>query len=61
MRPPCPRCGRGHVPSAAVGRFTWVVPMYRALHDGAPLRDSREKADRDQCDRNVSMNPREAT
>lgn len=44
-----------------MGRFTWVVPMYRAQHDGAPLRDSRERAERDQCDHNVRLNTGEVT
>jgi hypothetical protein len=55
MSAPCPRCARIHVPSMAVGRVTWAIPLYRAQHEGAPLRDSREQADVDQCDRNAAL------
>ncbi len=51
-KPPCPRCGYVHTlhtATSAVGRFT-STPRYRARHDDAPLRDTREEAHRDACD-----------
>ena len=38
-----------------VGRFTWAAPMYRALYDGAPLRNTRAEAELDACAHNRAI------
>ena len=56
--PPCPVCGYIHRPETsthAVGRFTWAAPMYRALYDGAPLRNTRAEAELDACAHNRAI------
>lgn len=53
MRPPCARCGyvhSEHTATAAVGRFSWITPMYRARYAGSPLRATRTAAHADMCD-----------
>ena len=57
-RPPCPACDHRHTPhssTAMVGRFTRAAPMYRALYDGAPLRNTRAEAELDACAHNRAI------
>lgn len=49
--PACGRCGYIHTRPQAVGRFTRPGVLWQGCDDG-PLRDTREAAERDLCDRN---------
>ena len=49
--PTCGRCGYIHTRPYKVGRFTQIVPLWQGYW-GGPLRDTRQAAERDLCDRN---------
>ena len=52
IKPPCPDCGHVHTTADtwAVGRFAPGPIGYTARYPGAPLRASREEAEKDMCD-----------
>lgn len=58
MTAPCARCGyvhSEHTATAAVGRFSWPTPMYRADYAGSPLRPTRTEAHTDMCDHYATL------